>query len=185
MSEKECPVEKSFKERFSDEVICAYCNTTCEGACDAFSPQEILVPKDIDREKLTGAMSHIEYKDGPLEPLKIIGEQVSPTGSVRKNVGKPQTHHIDPEFMLGMAKVLTFGASKYSPRNWMKGNDITVPYDSCMRHLLAFMGGEDDDPETGENHLFSAGVNLMFMYFYYKNFPEMDDRCFGDKYEKD
>lgn len=106
---------------------------------------------------------------------------LSSTGSERKNEGKPQTHHIDPEFILGMAKVLTLGSKKYSSYNWAKGNNLTVPFDSAMRHLLAYMSGNNLDDETGESHLFHAAVNLMFMYYYERNYPEMDDRFFTEK----
>lgn len=107
--------------------------------------------------------------------------QVSQTGSIRKNAGKPKMSHLDPEFLLGMAQILTKSEEKYPPKNWMKGNNISVPYDSAMRHLMSFMTGENSDKESQLNHLFHAGVNLMFMYYYWKNFPEMDDRCFLPK----
>jgi len=108
-------------------------------------------------------------------------EQVSSTGSVRKNGGKPKISHLDPLFILGMAEVLTKSEEKYPPKNWTKGNNISVPFDSAMRHLMEFMLNEDNDKETKLNHLLHAGVNIMFIYYYYKNFPEMDDRTFSKK----
>jgi hypothetical protein len=105
-------------------------------------------------------------------------DQVSPTGSLRKNSGKPQLSYIDPEFLLGMAQVLTIGSKKYSPMNWAKGNYYTVPYDSAMRHIFAFMKGEEFDKESLEHHLYHAAVNLYFMWYYSKHYPELDDRHF-------
>ena len=105
-------------------------------------------------------------------------DQISKTGSVRKNAGKPKMSHIDPEFILGMAKVLTIGEKKYEAFNWAKGNNMLVPYDSAMRHILSYISGENLDEESGESHLFHAAVNLMFMYYYEKNFSDMDDRFF-------
>ena len=102
--------------------------------------------------------------------------QVSSTGSLRFNSGKPNMSNLPPEFLIGMAKVMTMGEKKYGKYNWSKGNSISVPYDSGMRHLMAFMSGEQIDKESGEHHLFHAAVNIMMMWYYDKYYPEMDDR---------
>ena len=75
-----------------------------------------------------------------------------------------------------MASVLTKGAEKYGERNWELGNKTSVPYDSAMRHILAWRSGEDEDEESGCNHLFHAAVNLLMCWYYAENFGEMDDR---------
>jgi len=105
----------------------------------------------------------------------------STTGSLRYNEGKPQISLLDPKFMLGMASVMTQGMKKYGRGNWIKGNNISVPYDSCQRHLNYFWMGEDIDKESLESHLFHAAVNIMMMYNYLQNHPEMDDRDFKDE----
>jgi hypothetical protein len=110
------------------------------------------------------------------EKLSTPTTSVSPTGSIRHNVGKPAMSHLDPEFLLGMAKILTMNESKYDKHQWKKGNTTSVPYDSAMRHLLAWFGGENNDLETGESHLLHAAVNLMFCWYYEKNYGNMDDR---------
>lgn len=104
----------------------------------------------------------------------------SKTGSVRKNVGKPQVSQVDPEFILGIADILTASMEKYEKFNWKKGIDYSVPYDSCQRHLLKFMKGENYDDESGKHHLLHAAVNLMFLYYYSQNLEEFDDRVFHD-----
>jgi hypothetical protein len=48
--------------------------------------------------------------------------------------------NIPPEFILGMAEVLTYGEQKYGRANWKKGNNFSVPYDSAMRHILQWQG---------------------------------------------
>lgn len=100
----------------------------------------------------------------------------SPTGSKRFNEDKPACSNIPPEFILGMAEVLTIGEKKYGKNNWKKGNFTDVPYDSAMRHILAWQSGDSLDEESGCNHLFHAAVNLMMMWYYEQNFPEMDSR---------
>lgn len=102
--------------------------------------------------------------------------QKSSTGSLRFNKGKPSVSNIPPEFILGMAEVLTYGEQKYGRANWKKGNNFSVPYDSAMRHILQWQAGEQNDDESGSNHLFHAAVNLMMCWYYEQNFPDMDDR---------
>lgn len=102
--------------------------------------------------------------------------QKSSTGSLRFNKGKPSVSNIPPEFILGMAEVLTYGEQKYGRANWKKGNNFSVPYDSAMRHILQWQAGESNDEESDSHHLFHAAVNLMMCYYYEQNFPDMDDR---------
>lgn len=102
----------------------------------------------------------------------------SATGSLRFNTGKPQTSELDPEFLLGMGRVLEKARQKYPRGNWALGNQWSVPWDSMMRHLLAWQSGESLDAESGQNHLYHAALNLMMLAHYEENFPEMDDRIF-------
>ena len=117
-------------------------------------------------------------KPHTLREQKFLGDsgQRSETGSLRYNTGKPKMSLVTPEFILGMAQVLTKGAEKYGERNWELGNKTSVPYDSAMRHILAWRSGEDEDEESGCNHLFHAAVNLLMCWYYAENFSSMDDR---------
>lgn len=111
----------------------------------------------------------------------LLEPQASPTGSLRFNKDKPITNEMDPAFLLGIGEVMEKSRAKYPRGNWAKGNDFSVPYDSMMRHLLAFQSGVELDPETNCDHLLHAATNLMFLYHYSKNFPEFDDRLFKKK----
>lgn len=60
--------------------------------------------------------------------------------------------------------VLDYGANKYSPDNWRKVPDLQPRYyDALMRHVDAFRGGEQRDPETGLHHLAHASCCLYFI----------------------
>jgi hypothetical protein len=107
--------------------------------------------------------------------------QMSPTGSLRYNKDKYKMSTIPPQFLEGLAEVLTKGEQKYGRYNFAKGNHVSVPYDSAMRHINAFMKGQDLDGESNSHHLFHAAVNLMMMWLYQTKFPEMDDREFKDE----
>jgi Domain of unknown function (DUF5664) len=106
------------------------------------------------------------------------------TGSLRFNTGKPQTNEIDPSFILGMGEVLTRSRSKYPAFNWQKDTPFSVPYDSAMRHLMAFQAGDDIDKESQCHHLLHVATNIMFLYYHYNNKSENDDRGFKNKNNK-
>jgi hypothetical protein len=111
-----------------------------------------------------------------------VSEAANPqTGSKRYNSGKPQTSEIDPAFIIGIAEVLTKSREKYERANWALGNNWSVPYESMMRHLMAFQAGEEIDSESGKHHLLHAATNIMFLYYYTQTFPEFDDRIFKGK----
>ncbi len=66
--------------------------------------------------------------------------------------------------MHAVAKVLTFGASKYGPNNWQRLNDFSERYYAAvLRHLFAYGGGEATDPESGLPHLAHAACGALFL----------------------
>ncbi len=75
---------------------------------------------------------------------------------------KPRMDLLSADFLFGVARVLTYGAKKYSDRNYL-GLDKSRVIAAAMRHLVAYMGGEENDPETGESHLYHAACNMMML----------------------
>ena len=49
--------------------------------------------------------------------------------------------------IIEIGKVLTYGAKKYSERNWEKGLAWSRCYAASLRHLLAWQSGETNDPK--------------------------------------
>ena len=94
--------------------------------------------------------------------------------------GKLMYELIPPSAMRGLAQILTYGANKYSPRNWEKGIAYSRVYGAALRHLQdAWWAGEDIDPETGYSHIYHALCNLTFLAHYISNpedYKEFDDR---------
>lgn len=127
--------------------------------------------------KLGATISELEtIADSFIAPKPA--DNVSSTGSLRYNTNKPQTNEISPSFILGMGAVLEKARAKYPRGNWEKGNDYSVPYDSMMRHILAWQSGQKNDSETGLSHLHHAALNLMMLAYYEEHYPEFDDRIF-------
>jgi len=83
---------------------------------------------------------------------------------------------LPPELLEEVAKILTHGAKKYSPRNWEKGFTWGRPYGALQRHLWAWWNGEDRDLETGESHLSHAACCIAFLLAFEKRGTGTDDR---------
>ena len=79
----------------------------------------------------------------------------------------------------GTVKALTFGAKKYSDRNWEEGMDYGRVFAAAMRHLTAWWGGETYDPESGLNHLHHAGCCILFLQSFHAR--DMDGNKFDDR----
>ena len=83
---------------------------------------------------------------------------------------------IPPELIEEVGKILTYGATKYNDRNWEKGTDWSRYFASAQRHLWSWFGGEDNDTETGENHLSHVLCSITFLLTYAKRNIGNDDR---------
>jgi hypothetical protein len=98
--------------------------------------------------------------------------------SLRFNEGKIQTRELDPDFILGMGEVLTRSRGKYEHFNWQKPTNFSTPFESMMRHLMAFQKGEEVDSESLCHHLLHCAVNIMFLHYHATNNTGIDDRGF-------
>lgn len=84
-------------------------------------------------------------------------------------IPKVQPTLVEPEYILGTARVLTFGANKYGKENWKKCEDIQLYKDALQRHLFAYLSGELIDKDTGELHLYHISCNVMFLSWFENN----------------
>ena len=88
--------------------------------------------------------------------------------ALRYNSGKPDWTLLDYPSLLPLVKVMEQGAQKYSRDNWKLPNDNKLePLQSAMRHLIALIGGEEIDQESGERHTGHIIANCMF--YNYRN----------------
>lgn len=74
--------------------------------------------------------------------------------------GKLRYDLIPPEIETELARIFTYGAEKYSPRNCEKGFRYGRLYAAARRHMSAFWNGEEDDPESELLHLSHALWNI-------------------------
>lgn len=76
------------------------------------------------------------------------------SGGTKHDQEKTRLELLDPIWLEGTGKVLTFGARKYAAWNWKKGIQLSRLLGACLRHIFAFLGGEDKDPETRLSRLY-------------------------------
>ncbi len=94
-----------------------------------------------------------------MEPTSTLG--------VKFDKEKPKWSLVPQGVMGDVVDVLTKGAQKYAPDNWMYVPEArTRYYDATLRHLTAWWEGEKRDPETGNNHLSHAICCLMFLLWF-------------------
>ena len=60
-----------------------------------------------------------------------------------------------------VVKVVTYGAAKYAPMNWVKVSKDRY-YAAAHRHLSAWWLGEKTDTESGLPHLAHAACCILF-----------------------
>lgn len=75
-----------------------------------------------------------------------------------------------------IARVFEYGKRKYAAWNWAKGMPWSVPTASAMRHALAVLRGEENDPESGLPHIGHFGCNMIMLLHYAGRYEEGDDR---------
>jgi hypothetical protein len=75
------------------------------------------------------------------------------------------------------AAVFDYGRKKYAAWNWAKGMAWSIPLACAVRHLMAILDGEKDDPESGLPHRGHVFCNLCMLLTFEKTYPEGDDRA--------
>lgn len=97
--------------------------------------------------------------------------------AMKFDTDKPMMDLVRPEFVQGVASVLTFGAQKYAAHNWTKGLDYSRLIAALKRHLAEIEKGNDFDEESGLRHVYHVGCCTMFLACFQEwNREELDDR---------
>ena len=127
------------------------------------------------------------------ETIEIAKEVTSPdrtiaiprSGGKKYDAGKSRLDLIPHEALEELGKVLAFGANKYTAGNWANGINYSRLIAAAFRHLSAFNGGEDLDPESGLCHIDHAMCNLVFLSWMRKHRADLDDRWIKGVQQKD
>lgn len=129
-----------------------------------------------ERDELADSLSDETLAD-VLAKAMGTGE-VRTTSSTGGEKGmKPARFDLIPVMPLTkLAELYGAGAAKYESNQWRQGYEISKSYAALMRHVTAFWGGEDNDPELGTPHLASVMWHAMAMMQFLQDFPQHDDR---------
>jgi Domain of unknown function (DUF5664) len=96
-----------------------------------------------------------------------------------KGVKDARMELLPPEFLWGVAKVYSMGAEKYSDRNWERGYEYMKSYGAMQRHLNLWLAKQDNDEESGLNHLLHAAWMIIALYTFHVRDIGVDDRPTG------
>lgn len=81
--------------------------------------------------------------------------------------GKPRWSLLPRGTIPTVIAVLEYGARKYQVDNWMRVDDPERRYyDAAMRHINAWLQGENNDPESKLPHLAHAVACLLFLMWF-------------------
>jgi hypothetical protein len=105
----------------------------------------------------------VAYEDVFLAQIERVDEQFT-----KADQSKNRLELIEPEFIKGLGRIVSFGAAKYSAENWKKAEpeDIDRIKGALLRHIMDYLSGDNIDPETNESHLYHAACNLMFLDYF-------------------
>ena len=107
---------------------------------------------------------------------EYVNEPAKTSTAVKFDAGKPPLGLISRYALEEEAKVMAFGAQKYGRDNWRAGMDFSRLADAALRHVYAFVDGEDKDKETGLSHLAHARCCLAFLLEFEGKSIGTDDR---------
>src|SRR5215467_1150696 len=74
-----------------------------------------------------------------------------------------------------VSRVYGFGGSKYDDDNWLRGYRWRLSAGALLRHVSAFMRGEDRDLESGCLHLAHAAWHCLTLLTFYMRKLGTDD----------
>lgn len=107
----------------------------------------------------------------------VMLKNSSPKDAAKKfDTDKVRMDLLSPIALAEIAKAFTVGEKKYGEHNWRSGFKWSRLLGALLRHTIAFMGGEDKDPETGLSHMAHAGATVMFILEHEVTHKDKDDR---------
>jgi hypothetical protein len=109
---------------------------------------------------------------------RILAErQDTATEAVKYDAGKIDWSILPIGPSKEIIKVFTYGEQKYARGNYLNAGGLKYHrvLNSLLRHVHAFMEGEDLDPETGLSHLAHAGCNIYMLLSYELNKEKFDN----------
>lgn len=110
--------------------------------------------------------------------LKKQGETrvVNETTGGAKGSKPSQLAWAPPHAMLVLGEVYGYGAEKYDAHNYRRGYAWSLSLNALLRHYWLFVGGEDNDAESGLPHMAHCAWHALNLIQQMQDHPELDDR---------
>ena len=116
---------------------------------DTLLDQFMVKAYDEDSHHLWGDTQPPLWEDETTNPKDLVG------------ITKPQVHLVPPALVLHVARAMADGAEKYGAYNWrtqpVRG---TIYVSAALRHIYAYLDGEDLAQDSGHHHLAHAAACL-------------------------
>lgn len=95
-----------------------------------------------------------------------MGQNVDNTNPKdRLGVLKAPLRLVPPALAIETARAMANGAKKYGPYNWRDTEvRVTVYLEAILRHVMAYMDGEETAEDSGIDHLAHAAAGLAIIF---------------------
>lgn len=133
--------------------------------------------KSWDREEIWRA-EHMPPTQTSASPEGAEFRYRSETGG-EKGMKNERLGGADPNALRELAKVYSMGENKYARYNYLKGYPWSLSVDALYRHLLAFLAGEDRDPQSGLLHTAHVAWHALTLTAFVQRNIGTDDRAPG------
>lgn len=104
--------------------------------------------------------------------------------AIKHDQGKVEYSDIPPNALESVAKVFNYGAKKYAKFNYNGGMEYLRYYDAAIRHMQAWVRGQDID-ESSCHHIDHAIASLLMLRENIHLGTGTDNRFKPTKHEKD
>jgi hypothetical protein len=104
-------------------------------------------------------------------------KQIKPKiGGTKHDSGKVRASLLSPIALFRTARVMTDGEGVYGAHNWRLGFTWSRPADAALRHLLMWIAGMDNDPDSNRSNLDHLAACVMMLQEFEETKNGIDDR---------
>ena len=83
--------------------------------------------------------------------------------TIKADAGKLCPTLVPPSLVAAVAAIRGYGVAKYGRSESWREVESQRYKDALYRHWLAYLGGEENDPESGYPHLWHLACNVAFL----------------------
>lgn len=131
--------------------------------------------QDPKRATVPAGQGRAETRAAARVGTAVLAESTNPKDRLGRM--KPPLHLIPPAATIIESLAMEDGARKYGPYNWRtKTVAATVYVAACMRHLQAWLDGEENARDSGHHHLGHARASLGIILDAQASGTLVDDR---------